>query len=237
MTRHKLGALARYLLFCRRHRTASYITLGIALFLLTALSQLNLTSVTEWPIRLALSAVILGSIIAISMRPWTALTALPLASLNLISVWHLFSHDTSGFADLIDRAGALYFLLITIELFRFVIAGSEVSRARIAAAIAGYLISIWFFAGIYTQIARQNPEAFRFAQDLSPPNLIPEMVYFSTVTQTTLGYGDIVPLSGSARAFVLSQSLFGVLYLAVAIARLIGLASNNQPTHTSNHDS
>ena len=50
-----------------------------------------------------------------------------------------------------------------------------------------------------------------------------ELVYFSYVTQTTLGYGDISPVSGIARAIVISQSLFGQIYIAVIVARLVGL--------------
>ena len=49
----------------------------------------------------------------------------------------------------------------------------------------------------------------------------PENVAY--VTQTTLGYGELTPASGAARAFVIAQALFGQIYIAVVIARLVGL--------------
>jgi len=48
-------------------------------------------------------------------------------------------------------------------------------------------------------------------------------LYYSFVTMTTLGYGDIVPRSSSARMFAAIEALMGQLYLAVLVARLVGL--------------
>jgi hypothetical protein len=49
------------------------------------------------------------------------------------------------------------------------------------------------------------------------------MLYFSFVTLTTLGYGDIVPVSGAAKMLASGEALFGQIYLAVFIARLVAL--------------
>jgi hypothetical protein len=49
------------------------------------------------------------------------------------------------------------------------------------------------------------------------------LLYFSLVSLTTVGYGDIVPVSGLARPVVVLEGVFGTLYLAVMIARLVGL--------------
>jgi hypothetical protein len=53
-----------------------------------------------------------------------------------------------------------------------------------------------------------------------PMNL---MTYFSFATLTTLGYGDVLPISGEARAAVILEAVLGQFYLAVLVARLIGL--------------
>ena len=50
-----------------------------------------------------------------------------------------------------------------------------------------------------------------------------DFVYYSMVTLTTLGYGDITPLSASARALAAMEALVGQIYLTVIIARLVGL--------------
>jgi voltage-gated potassium channel Kch len=50
-----------------------------------------------------------------------------------------------------------------------------------------------------------------------------DFTYYSYVTLTTLGYGDIIPISTSARSLALLEAMMGQLYLAVLVARLVGL--------------
>jgi voltage-gated potassium channel Kch len=56
-----------------------------------------------------------------------------------------------------------------------------------------------------------------------PSEAFATMLYFSFVTITTLGYGDIVPVSGAAKILSSGEALFGQIYLAVFIARLVAL--------------
>lgn len=53
--------------------------------------------------------------------------------------------------------------------------------------------------------------------------LISEFIYFSNVTLTTLGYGDVVPLSRPAKMLAVMQAMLGQLYVAIVIARMVGL--------------
>jgi hypothetical protein len=53
--------------------------------------------------------------------------------------------------------------------------------------------------------------------------LLAEFFYFSNVTLTTLGYGDIVPVSRPARMFASIEAMFGQLFVAIVIGRLVGL--------------
>lgn len=53
-------------------------------------------------------------------------------------------------------------------------------------------------------------------------------MYFSLVTLTTLGYGDIIPLSAPAKSVVVMEALVGQIYLTVLIARLVGIHIANK---------
>jgi hypothetical protein len=55
------------------------------------------------------------------------------------------------------------------------------------------------------------------------PSKTANFIYYSFVTQTTLGYGDFTPITAPARSLSLLEAVFGQLYLAVLIARLVGL--------------
>ena len=71
------------------------------------------------------------------------------------------------------------------------------------------------------------PGSFSLGADL--PLTPPRAVYFSFVTQATLGYGDIAPISEHAQGVVIVQGVGGQMYLAVLVARLVSLYSAQEP--------
>ena len=109
------------------------------------------------------------------------------------------------------------------------LAGVAVALEAGVAAICLYMIIglTWTFA--YFCIVSLDPDSMRLSVDAaytdrpSAAMLINELLYFSYVTQTTLGYGDLSPVAGIARAFAMVQALIGQIYIAVIVARLVGL--------------
>jgi hypothetical protein len=102
----------------------------------------------------------------------------------------------------------------------------DVTVDTIMGAVVPYLLVAIAFAMSFEIIELRNPGSFAGLPDnaLSDrPELGNAMIYFSLVCITTMGYGDIVPVSNLARPFVLMEGVFGQLYLAVIIARLVGL--------------
>jgi hypothetical protein len=84
-----------------------------------------------------------------------------------------------------------------------------------------------------------QPGAFAFNISSATPHLLQgfEAYYFSFITLTTVGYGDITPLSIGARSLAMTEAMTGTLYLAVLISRLVALYSSenqtNQPTDST----
>jgi hypothetical protein len=109
-------------------------------------------------------------------------------------------------------------------------------RAGFDEVIGACNLYIWIatiYACFYTLISRMDPSAFHL-QDLQTQlanglNAVPfkqtfnELYYFSFVTQTTLGYGDVVPFSHPARAFAISQAIIGQFYVAVVLTYILNL--------------
>ncbi len=126
---------------------------------------------------------------------------------------------------LIDTAGAiLFFITQAYFTVQRVFRAGPINSYRILGAIAGYLIIGMIFANAYLFLSLLAPDAFRFAPGVqlnNPP--LPELVYFSFVTLTTVGYGDITPLHPVARSLVAMEALIGQLYPAILIARLVTL--------------
>ena len=150
--------------------------------------------------------------------------------------------------DLVSPAwflfGALAFCIVVIwRLLRFVLHSLRVDNEVLCASISAYLLLglIWAFG--YMLIGLGNPDAFVFTnphavrEAMNPRNAF----YFSYVTLSTVGYGDIVPFSGGARVLAMTEALAGMMYVAVLIARLVALQTatltQGGPHHPDNEKS
>jgi hypothetical protein len=103
-----------------------------------------------------------------------------------------------------------------------------VTGDSLAGAFAGYLLIGATFGHLYWVAEAVTPGAFRMSADLAAEagdaNLRRSLLtYFSFITLTTVGYGDILPVTGSARALACLEAVFGQFYIAVVMAELIGL--------------
>lgn len=109
-----------------------------------------------------------------------------------------------------------------ILLMRIFRRRGAITYATIQAAISIYLLFGVAWANAYLLVMQSNPHAFRSDTSLSSTSPT-AWLYYSYVTLTTLGYGDITPLSDVARVLAIGEALTGQLYLAVLVARLIGM--------------
>ncbi len=99
--------------------------------------------------------------------------------------------------------------------------------------MAAYLLLGFAFSLAYELSVTLSPESIRFPDDPGVGFvLIPRLFYFSFVTLTTVGYGDIVPVHPAVRSLAVTEALIGQLYPAVLIARLVSLeiVSRNEPS-------
>jgi hypothetical protein len=110
--------------------------------------------------------------------------------------------------------------LVLVHVYR----PGPISLHRVQGAIAVYLILAFVWAQAYKLVALSDPDAFNLpTAALTPQRLLHRMSYFSLVTLTTVGYGDIVPVSPIARALAMLEALTGQLFPAVLLARLVSL--------------
>jgi hypothetical protein len=113
-------------------------------------------------------------------------------------------------------------LIIAVTLLLRIFSGKgPVTRVSIQAAIAVYLLFGTAWSNAYILAMQYNPQSFHSAVALSSISA-EGWLYYSFVTLTTLGYGDITPVTQIARSLASAEALTGQLYLAVLIARLIG---------------
>jgi ion channel len=99
-----------------------------------------------------------------------------------------------------------------------------VDREHLYAGLSAYLLAGIFFGVLYWVIERTWAGSFALpGAGGQSPWALTAAIYYSFVTLTTLGYGDIVPRSEVARGLAILEAVAGQLYLAVMIARLVSL--------------
>ena len=112
-------------------------------------------------------------------------------------------------------------LMLLYILLSQVFAPGPVTHLRIQGAIAAYLLFGVAWAHAYAIVGSTIPGSFTIPErELHLPS---EWFYYSFVTLTTVGFGDIVPVHRVARALTVGEVLTGQLYLAVLIGRLVGM--------------
>lgn len=205
-----------------RDLTALLVILGITIFIVTPLvTGAQLGSDVMLVMFVLLTIVGVGAVSDHPAGIWMT-TALAVASVGL--AWAA-RHDPTVGLLILDLAGRLVFTLLlgVVVTFRVFRAGN-VSHHRIQGAVVVFLLSGLVWGYLFEIIAVLDSEAFQVAGSHSEPVVrMGVFRYFSFVTLTTLGYGDILPVSPIARALTTLEALFGQLYPAVVVARLVTL--------------
>jgi hypothetical protein len=121
----------------------------------------------------------------------------------------------------------LFFAFVIWSQLRSVLSQREITSETISMSISIYLLLALVWALVYFLIHQARPDAFQFADaksaQLATDQLLPVFVYFSLTTISTTGFGDITPLALPARYLAASEGIVGQFYLAILVARLVGL--------------
>ena len=103
------------------------------------------------------------------------------------------------------------------------------TRDKLYGAAAAYLLLGLAFASLYVLIYEIQPDWFVVGGPVeTASDSFSSFVYFSFATLTTLGYGDILPLTDIPRSIAALEAVCGVLYVAVLVSRLVSLYQSDR---------
>ena len=148
----------------------------------------------------------------------TSFLVLPL----IISTWSSYFVEFTSVSLLTRIFGALFFGYAVINILRIVVQSAEVTKETIFAAIVAYMLMALMWAFLYMILELLAPGSFSFPERAIRTDTM-RFEYFSFVTITTLGYGDITPLTNKASALVLLEAFVGQVYLVALVAWLVGM--------------
>jgi hypothetical protein len=161
-----------------------------------------------------------GVAIAWGRREIFALTVV-VGTVTLFMRWLALWRLTPTISLWSDWCSLVAVIMISLVLLTQIFRHGRVTRVRIQGAIAVYLLFGVGWAHAYHITALLHPGSFTFPAGEIPG--VGDWIYFSFVTLTTVGYGDITPVLPTARTLATAEALAGQLYLAVMIARLVAM--------------
>jgi Ion channel len=182
------------------------------------------------------SAILLFSIYSFINKKHILLISSFLAAPAFISNWASYLYQNSAIYFIKDALNAIFFGFIIVFIIIEIFKKKAVTLDLIYGSICVYLLIGVVWAFVYSALENIFPGSFHFSftkveqvSSLST-NHIPLMtyVYYSFVTLSTLGYGDVTPVTPPAQSIATLEAITGQFYLAILVARLVGIyVSNN----------
>ncbi len=176
---------------------------------------------------LLFSLIVVAGVQATFRQRWVSFLVIALAVATLAVTWQQELHPVEGLAILSTILRLIFLGFLFVVLAGQVFAAGPVTTHKIHGAIVVYLLLGGMWSLLYQMAALIAPHSFRFPEGLAtatPQGLQRLLTYFSFVTLTTTGFGDITPAQPLTRTLAMFEALTGQLYLVITLARLVSLA-------------
>lgn len=179
----------------------------------------------------ALTLVLISAVFAVGRRRRVLWMAIFIVTPTVAGKWlHYFWPDSVSPVWFLPCV-LIFIVFILFQLLRFILIAPRVNGDILCAGIASYLLLglLWAFA--YMLVAQLMPGAFFFDGRIEDKQEMTSFtsVYFSFITLTTVGYGDITPVASVARMLAAMEAMTGTLFVAILISRLVSMYSKHPP--------
>lgn len=211
-----------------RHRlsdpllTALTIMLAVLLFVIGPLQAAGVVAAHHFAI--AFGLVLVAAVFIVS-ESWIAVTAILIAISLIVAATVMRLRQPSVVDIYLDAiAWMITGMTLSVVVARAVFAPGQVTFHRIIGAVLLYLNIGLIFVALFCFVALLEPHAFTGLGPLQDNlGVAGNLIYFSFVTLTSVGYGDIAPLHPFARGLANVEAIVGQLYPATLLARLVTL--------------
>lgn len=144
--------------------------------------------------------------------------------------YSFFKHFPNYFAFL-NLSYVFFFSLILWEILKFLIKPSYINKDIILGSICGYFLLIEILTFLLQYFFYQNPNCFKGVDGSIPAKTYTDLVYYSSITLTSIGFGDILPNSHYTKLITSFFGIAGQFYTVV----LVGILLNKFSSQTNNN--
>ena len=173
-------------------------------------------------VQMVATGTFIAAMYAISERKQHLILALFLVVPTIVTLWIDYFARMTWSHVVSDICGVLFFGFAIVIIVKFIRRQNEVTVEMIFAAVVVYLLMAMLWADLYRLLETLSPGSFDMpGGEIQNDSIL--FLYFSLVTITTLGYGDITPLTDNAAGLAVVEALTGQIYLVVLVAWLVGM--------------
>ncbi|MEK6676252.1 MAG: ion channel [Planctomycetota bacterium] len=168
---------------------------------------------------------LIAGVIAVAATRRHAIVAVLLGVPTAVMGWLHHATPAEWVGILGDSLAIVFFGFTTLCVLSYVLRGTTVSADKLYGATCVYLLMGLVWAMAYSLLEKLQPGSFYAApeQNLDGKLNWSDLLFFSFITLTTIGYGDITPVTSQARSLAILEAVAGTMFLTVLVARLIGL--------------
>lgn len=168
------------------------------------------------------ATLIVGIWSLIRQRFWfmAGVVLIAIGAMNII-LDAIFNHSWAPYINLI--VALLFYLFTTVIAFRSLLTGNRINLNMIMGSICVYILVGISWSIFYFFVSVIHPGAFNGVTAIGAKQQFYDLLYYSFVTLSTLGYGDITPVTPIARTLAYIEALFGQFYIAILVASFVGM--------------
>ena len=172
------------------------------------------------------AAVLVAGSYALSERKHLFAIAIVLSAITIVGTGLLLAFR-QPWALLVSHLSVVVLVaFFCVTILSYVLGSGRVTSDKIFAAICVYMLIGYGWTFVYSILLELQPQAFAATSEIARNDYVDRILqlrYFSFMTLTTVGYGDIVPSSPAARTMTILEALMGQFYLVALVGRLVGL--------------
>ena len=201
----------------------SAVLLAVQFVFVLAYPYLADNAVSRAVIGVAQMAVVLTAVWAVRRTPavnWVAATLGVPAT--VFTVLEALSPETGWIVLVSAVLHAPFYFFVSYAMIRYLFHDNNVTRDELFATAAAFTVVAWGFTYVYSAVQVVHPGSFIGAAESTQREWF-ELLFLSFSVLTSVGLSDVLPVLPQARSFVMIEMVAGVLYVALVVARLVGL--------------
>jgi hypothetical protein len=197
------------------------------LFIGIFLNDLPLYTKVIWPINMLILGIASVAVFVKQGRWKNLIQKILFLLVVALPIGLTFSGDSTTYFLFLNICYVAFFFFILWEVLRYLIKPSYINTDIISASACGYFLLIEISTFLLQYFVYQNPQSFKGIDLIAPAKTYIDLVYFSSITLTSIGFGDITPNTHVTKLITSFFGIAGQFYSVVLVGILISKFTSN----------